>query len=540
MKRLVFAAGLAALGAAAGAATEGERTVFAHYMTCFAPSVTECKRQILLAQQYGIDGWALNCGNWKKKDPKTGEWKPHDGYVEKSARVFKAAEELGTGFKLFFSPDSNREHYEDGFHSDMLLSYKDHPNHFRFGGKPLLSGWGGGDRRNDKYNFARQQLAELGVPDVCLVPEFGASRDVMFASKDLSAYDVYAKPDFKCDGIFIFGCDNTSRELTEYLSNSRFAALKAGKIFMAGPCPAYNSSNLRDYHGLAGYASMWAAIANDQPELVEIVTWNDYAEDSGIHPAGVLGAHSRTAYPRDDSFLDLTAWYSAAYKSGGVCPAIVQDKLYAAYRPRPMALSRVFMPDAQSGKQGWIDLKDTFLQIHDDVRDRVYATVVLTAPAEVTIRQKKGWFGGSTVTKLVDAGVHTIEADMVPGATPEFIVRRAGETVIETVGRRQIAERETERNSLTYGYNGFHRVWTGGAVAGAPVCELKPDAAGAFVFPSDLKPGSYAFRVRYSNADEEESRFALETDIAWLKGMDGKTCPASFTLYLPPTGGDEK
>jgi hypothetical protein len=53
------------------------RTVFAHYMTCFGLSRDSYKREIRLAQQYGIDGWALNCGNWEKKDENTGELVPN-------------------------------------------------------------------------------------------------------------------------------------------------------------------------------------------------------------------------------------------------------------------------------------------------------------------------------------------------------------------------------------------------------------------------------------------------------------------------------
>jgi hypothetical protein len=65
---------LAAMAALAGnAETGGQHTVFAHYMTCFGLSVDSYKREMMLAQQYGVDGWALNCGNWKKQDPKTGE-----------------------------------------------------------------------------------------------------------------------------------------------------------------------------------------------------------------------------------------------------------------------------------------------------------------------------------------------------------------------------------------------------------------------------------------------------------------------------------
>ena len=107
MKKMI---GLAVVVAAATAANavEGERTVFAHYMTCFYKDVETYKKEILIAQQYGVEGWALNCGNWKRKDPKTGEWRLHEGYVQASSNVFAAAEALGTGFKVFFSPDGSK------------------------------------------------------------------------------------------------------------------------------------------------------------------------------------------------------------------------------------------------------------------------------------------------------------------------------------------------------------------------------------------------------------------------------------------------
>lgn len=530
----------------APAAVEGRNTVFAHYMTCFTRTVPEVKREILLAQQYGVEGWALNCGNWKRRDPKTGEWKPFDGYVEKSRRCFQAAEELGTGFKFFFSPDGSLHSYTNGFHADMLLTWKDHPNHFRYGGKPLFSGWGGGNLKNEKYKFAREDLRARGVTDFCLVPELGPKRNVMFATKDLVARQVFGEKSFASDGEFLFGCDNTSRELTEFLSNSRFAALQAGKVFMAGPCPAYNSSNLRDYHGLGGYASEWQSICADQPELIEIVTWNDFAEDSGLMPGGSdyrpRWIANRTFLQRDESFLDLTAYYAAAYKSGGAAQPIAQDKIYTAYRSRPKSMTRVYRPDPEKGPKGarWIDLRDEYLQIHDDVRDCVYATVLLTAPADVTIRQTTGAVEGkSVVTRRVPAGVHTLEAPMVKGATPEFVITRDGKKVLEISGRRQIAAKETIRNAHALGYDGLHRVWSGGGVAGEPVLTLDAatDGRTEWTLPEDFACGSYNFRIRYVNEEAEESRYTLYIDVPWMQQEDATAMPVLLPLYLPPTGG---
>jgi len=72
--------------------------VFAHYMVCFAPygeRVEDYKREIQLAQAAGIDGFALNCGAWHNE--------PH--YPRRTKAIYRAAHELGTGFKLFFSVD---------------------------------------------------------------------------------------------------------------------------------------------------------------------------------------------------------------------------------------------------------------------------------------------------------------------------------------------------------------------------------------------------------------------------------------------------
>ena len=43
--------------------------VFAHYMTCFSATPEFYHREIQLARRYGIDGFALNCGEWKKPLP---------------------------------------------------------------------------------------------------------------------------------------------------------------------------------------------------------------------------------------------------------------------------------------------------------------------------------------------------------------------------------------------------------------------------------------------------------------------------------------
>src|SRR5690349_14000826 len=93
---LVACALLAALGRPSSAQTtaaEPKHYVFAHYMLCFFNSVEFYKQEIELAQRNGIDGFALNAGDWLARDNTPG------GYTLAAERMYEAARQLNTGFK---------------------------------------------------------------------------------------------------------------------------------------------------------------------------------------------------------------------------------------------------------------------------------------------------------------------------------------------------------------------------------------------------------------------------------------------------------
>ena len=533
MNRKSFVLSAAAIFAAAASfaaePVEGERSVFAHYMTCFGIDRTTARKEISIAKMYGLDGFALNCGEWQRQN---GDGWDDTAYVGTAKNLFSTAQELG-GFKLFFSPDGGIGEIDYANHAGMGTQFHDDPALFHFGGRPVISGWNGGMRPYDKYPRLKEVLTEKGCGDYLIIPSYVCTGYAMFEPVDFLQSDIYDNPAFVCDGIFFFGCDNTDKETCRRIDNGRFAAMKNGKLFMAGPCPSYNSANMRDHHGMQGYAEQWRTIVADQPELVEVVTWNDNAEDSGLFSSGWSGygitenLDTRLWMARDEAFLDLTAYFAAAYKSRGIYPEITQDKLYAAYRTRPKWMTKFYRGE----EQGWVDGRDRYMQIHDDVEDSVYASVMLTAPAKLSIVQ-----GDSVVSKEFPAGFNTLSAPMVPGATPEFIVERDGEKVIETVGRRQIVAEANERNSASFEYDGIHRSWSQCAVAGAPAATF--DVAGEVMdweLPAGFVPGSYTVRVRYSNDTAEEARYTFYVDLPWVQGIKHR-----FPLYLPPTGGKEK
>src|SRR6185437_8985221 len=104
--------------------------------------------------------FALNAGEWR-----SGNGQPTN-YVSSADRLYEAAKELNTGFKLFFSPDLNGLSNLDVNIPDMVTRYKDHPNQLRHDGKVVLSGWSGSP---SSYAQAVNKIKAGGTP-VFFVP----------------------------------------------------------------------------------------------------------------------------------------------------------------------------------------------------------------------------------------------------------------------------------------------------------------------------------------------------------------------------------
>jgi glucan endo-1,3-alpha-glucosidase len=519
---------------------EGRHIVFAHYMTCFFNTVEFYMQEIELAQRHGIDGFALNCGAWTEKDAKTGEIK--DGpYVKAAERMYEAARRLDTGFKLMMSPDGKTE-----FLPDMVRRFYKHPNQFRWNGKAVISGWAGTLRWGDPVRTVRGEGYEfLFVPNTHLVPKYSMAYSHEAADWQLTGHD-------PLDGYFLFAIDGTVNDLLRDNAVIRRAAYHHNKIFMAGVAPAYNSPNLRDFHGFRGYDVMWQGIVRDRPEWVEIVTWNDYTEDSQLMPWRWQQDWEKQVVSRDESFLDATGYYARWFKSRRQ-PAITQDKVYYTYRNRSQWLREQWNPETEQ----WLDITSTAMskrdQIHDDVQDKLYATTFLTAPAELTVE-----LGGKTHRFQQPAGVAHVNVPMAAG-TPRFKLARGGKELASFVGRKQIIDEATMTKENSWKGDHFaNRTWTGGAAIGPVAVRLEAaagelregaeivsvgrergvrnqakDRSGVRLPLKGLATATYNIRVRYSNPATTEARLTLCAD-----GPPRGTgeYPYYIPLFLPPTG----
>ncbi len=528
---VIVMAGLLNTGLNAG---DTDRKVFAHYMTCFTATPEFYKREIMLAQHYGIDGFALNCGEWFK--PVKGKEPQPTRYVSNADNIFEQAKQLNTGFKLFMSPDfackSIREWSMLNVTS-MFTRYAKHPNLFHYRGKPFYSGYSG---LPEQYAPPIKKLRADGY-DFLLVPKASTPNWKMAMSMESVLRTL--KPGTPFDGLFNFSCDGTVRNILQNNAIYRRGTLFADKIYMAGVCPAYNSPNLRDFRGMAGYCAMWQGLINDGADLVEIVTWNDYNEDSNLMPYRWKSGFGSKAlqkayYNRDESYLDVSSYFIKYFKND-IAPEITQDRIYFSYRARSKKQVKVW--NEQTGK--WVDIrfdKHPYDQLHDDVKDCIYVTGFLTAPAELEVS-----IGGKTAKFKLAKGISSCELPFKPGV-PRFKLTRKGQTLIDVYGRKTIIDKISKANSEK-GYHLANRTWTSGAVAGIPTISLNGKNTLVDVKSSltlklpKLKTGTYNFRVTYANATGKESRLTM-----YCNGAPGATGaqPFYFPLFLPDTGGESR
>ena len=517
----------------------GRRWVFAHYMTCFGNSVAFYKKEIELAQRHGIDGFAFDFGEWGKVDGKTGAFKP-TRYVASAERIYEAAKQLGTGFRLLPTPEYSVQPVGPNI-EDVVRRFYRHPSQFRHGGKFVLSSYGMGAA----YNGVLAKLKQEGL-EIVFVPFTSGGRHEMAWSMETVLRIFRDQPHF--DGLWRFVADDLPGGMIRTNAIARRATLHLAKLYMAGVCPYYASANIRDFRGMRGYGAVWEGLIRDGADWVEIVTWNDYNEDSNLMHYRWKRFWDKPAYNRDGSYLDVTAHYAAWFKSG-VEPAVAQDKLYVAYRNRPKGLRRAWDPKTEQ----WVDLtlvKWPYDQMHDDVRDCVYATTFLTAPAELTVR-----IGDTAQTFAMPAGVAHAEVPQRPG-TPRLVLRRKGTTLLDVVGRRQIIARATKANSRYVGHHLQNRIWASGAAVGpatrieAEAGSVHPNTAtlrdgGSAVVRNEEKHGSgftvpvrgldtamYNVRIVYQNPSDRDARLTLVAD-GFPLDADNYAC--YIPVWFPPT-----
>ena len=397
----------------------GPHYVFAHYVIydpVHGASIAGFEQDIQDAQAAGIDGFAVDLGVYD--DPT----QPY--YNVNVAYMYAAAQALGTGFKLFFSVEMTNT----ADIVQLVSTYAGRTNTFRLGTNVVLSTWGyngtvtPGDGGVDWQNGVFAPLRQQGI-SVFFIPFFWPKNngEIPSYSDGVGILNTYSN---LLNGLFLFAPVGVPSQMAQCNSNYTLAVHQAGKVSMASVTPSYwgcvqFSSGRRYFEddGGEGTVLQWESIIANQPDWVEVATWNDFNESTYLSPVNNPEQYeSQFSTPHRNchaGYYELSKYYIAWYKTG-VPPAITQDSLYYFYRTHSYKL---VAPN---------DIPVT--TIHGDIADVIYNTLLLTAPAQLQVVS-----GTNSATYSLGAGLQQVRTPFAPGAQA-FTVKRNGATVLSVQG----------------------------------------------------------------------------------------------------------
>ncbi|KAK2748985.1 hypothetical protein FQN57_007268 [Myotisia sp. PD_48] len=390
-------------------AARGPKSVFAHYMVGNAQSVSveNWKSDITLAKNALIDGFALNIG-------------PQDGYTEQVLdRAYQAASELGD-FKMFISFDFlSAGPWPKERVIKTINKYKGSPAQFVYQNKPLVSTFEGVQNIDD-WPSIREATGCFFVPDwTSLGPE--GFKQVLD----------------KVDGAFSWDAWPVGAQSKSSESDRKWMEAVGDKIYMM-PISPWFYTNLPQWkknwlwRGDDLWFDRWQQAIELQPNMIEIITWNDYGEShyiGPIHEAGIPSGAQQyiLGYPHD-AWRVLLPDFIKAYKSGnstGLLPH--EDIITYWYRRNPSEACDDGGTTGNNPGQGQPILKPGIVS-----EDKVFLTAAVTTASDVDVQ-----IGNATITKFRPraAGIHhfNVPFNGQRGAVKITILRN-GREVVSTEG----------------------------------------------------------------------------------------------------------
>ncbi|KAJ7720281.1 glycoside hydrolase family 71 protein [Mycena maculata] len=343
----------------------------------------------MLAASKGIDGFALDVG----VDP----WQTY-----RIADAYAAAKSQGSSFKLFFSFDMGSLPCASSGDATLLQTYiktyATHPNQLMYNGKPLVSTFAGESCTFGAANYKdgwNNALKSSGQPSIYFIPSFFV--------------DPATFPDTAVmDGAFNW---NSGWPMGNYdinfNSDSLYLKNIPGRSYMAAVSPWFFTHYGPDtwnknwiYRGDDWlFAQRWEQLIQNRNyvNIVQIVTWNDYGESHYVGPIHGAQPNSQAWVNGFDhqGWLDLCAYYIAAFKTGQY-PTTARDRILLWGRLYPAAAN---VPSDGVGKPAnwqW-------------TQDYLWAVVVLTAPAQVTLT-----CGASRASAALSAGLSKMKLPLDP------------------------------------------------------------------------------------------------------------------------------
>ncbi|KAK3950622.1 glycosyl hydrolase family 71-domain-containing protein [Pseudoneurospora amorphoporcata] len=307
------------------------KSVFAHYMVGLTLNQTtdQWKRDIRSASAASIDGFALNIG-------------AADHFTFSSLHTAYEAASTFANFSLFLSFDfsaSGPDGWTVDYIANLTNSFKDEPAQFKIDGKPLVSTFEGVDFRESWREVRKKVEGDIVfVPDWSSVGPEGVRERVGDIDGAFS-FDAWPRPSqsqlttFSDDGYL------SALSSSSISPNSKTTSQNNNnKIYMMGISP-YFYTRLSSYHKnwYSPSDTLWPTRLSQAlslnhassggggggagaPDLLQIITWNDFAEShyiSDLVPSQILSeAESYVNGFDHGGFRAVLPWYVAAYKLG--------------------------------------------------------------------------------------------------------------------------------------------------------------------------------------------------------------------------------
>jgi glucan endo-1,3-alpha-glucosidase len=400
----------------ARAQTTNPHYVVAHYHTAqmfYQAGESDTARyqnDIRAAMEMGLDGFAVNTF-WGSQS---------NGQFQGLAN---AADAIGAAnFKMFLSADMGLGYTAADIVS-VMKKWDSNPHYLKVNGKPVLSTYSGGSLGNAWWqDNVIGPLAAAGHP-VTFIPYFdrpnpnGDTPSYANWTNVLNTFPVV-------NGLFNFlipgsvpfykGDPHLGHHWWSTLEGAEALAQAVhdqGKVFMAPYLPYYwavchSARQYMEYQSGRGTGNEWTSIITKQnPELVELVTWNDYTESTFVQPTRMVPNDSNIpAYPHL-GFYELNKYYINWYKIG-VQPAITKDAVFYFYRTQPVGVAAT----NDSAYCGITNPRDSG-QLWGNIQDNIFVTTALTQPAEIHVIT-----GGTTRISPVAAGVVTTDVPFTTGS----------------------------------------------------------------------------------------------------------------------------